>query len=68
MPNPVEGGLKLQAALLTLLLLELFVGWLIMVGYNLPVALAAASAIGLTAAEISARLGHGAGSPPAISS
>ncbi|MGH3218740.1 MAG: hypothetical protein ACRDPY_08540 [Streptosporangiaceae bacterium] len=68
MRNPLEGGLKLQAALLTLFLLELFVGWLIAAGYNLTVALAAASAVGLTAAEISARLGRDGGSPPAISS
>jgi hypothetical protein len=68
MPNPIEGGPVFRAALLTLFLLELFVGWLITAGYNLPVALAAASAVGLTAAEISARLGRGAGSPPAISS
>ena len=67
MPNPVDGGLKLRAALLTLFLLELFVAWLISDGYNLPTALAAASAVGLLTAEISARLG-GTGSPPAISS
>jgi hypothetical protein len=68
MLDPVEGGLRPQAALLTLFLLVLFVAWLITAGYTLPVALAAASAIGLTAAEISARLGRGPGSPPAIGS
>lgn len=68
MPNPVDSGLKLRAALLTLFLLELFVAWLISDGYNLPTALAAASAVGLLTAEISARPGGGTGSPSAISS
>ena len=68
MSPPVDGGLKFRAALLTLFLLELFVGWLITAGYSLPTALAAASAVGLLTAEISVRLGGGAGSPPAISS
>jgi hypothetical protein len=60
--------MKIRAALGTLFLLELFVISLITAGYNLPTALAAASAVGLLTAEISTRLGGDAGSPPAISS
>jgi hypothetical protein len=66
MPTHGDGDRKFRAALLTLFLLELFVSWLVSDGYNLPTALAAASAVGLLTAEISTRLGGG-GSPPAIS-
>jgi hypothetical protein len=52
----------------TLLLLEWFVLSLLLAGCSLPAALSAASAIGLIAAEISARFGGDAGAPPAITS
>jgi hypothetical protein len=48
--------MRVMAALLTLLEVELFVGMLLAAGYDLRTALAAASAAAVLSAEITARL------------